>query len=411
MTRPSQYHVRAVYCDHRADDEEVYQALKRATDPLKDAWAKLKQAGRITVKFNQAWEPGKAPVFEGQLRELVDYKVARATLRLLRENTKAEIVCVEIATMARPGSGLSWEDTMTLMPVLREFDVPVVEGNHPPHKVCQVPGGGLMFKQYLLPAAAVETDAFVSVQKMKNHAFMGVTLCLKNLFGLPPQEPYGRGRQYFHHIIRLPYVLADLGRIVQPTLNIIDGLVGQARREWGGEGRICNTLVAGDHVIATDACGTYLMGHDPAGDWPNPPFRRDRNALLVAAESGFGTVNLEEIDFESEVKAPVAEFDSAETDPGEMVAAWRRTTCEQALYYRDNRDKFVERYAGEYILLQDGEVKWHSKSSELGWSRRELAGIRRDSALWLKLVDPEEAEGEHYEVYERTLAQLKAMGL
>ena len=411
MTRPSQYHVRAVYCDHRADDEEVYQALKRATDPLKDAWAKLKQAGRITVKFNQAWEPGKAPVFEGQLRELVDYKVARATLRLLRENTKAEIVCVEIATMARPGSGLSWEDTMTLMPVLREFDVPVVGGNRPPHKVCQVPGGGLMFKQYLLPAAAVETDAFVSVQKMKNHAFMGVTLCLKNLFGLPPQEPYGRGRQYFHHIIRLPYVLADLGRIVQPTLNIIDGLVGQARREWGGEGRICNTLVAGDHVIATDACGTYLMGHDPAGDWPNPPFRRDRNALLVAAESGFGTVNLEEIDFESEVKAPVAEFDSAETDPGEMVAAWRRTTCEQALYYRDNRDKFVERYAGEYILLQDGEVKWHSKSSELGWSRRELAGIRRDSALWLKLVDPEEAEGEHYEVYERTLAQLKAMGL
>jgi len=411
MTRPSQYHVRAVYCDHRADDEEVYQALKRATDPLKDAWAKLKQAGRITVKFNQAWEPGKAPVFEGQLRELVDYKVARATLRLLRENTKAEIVCVEIATMARPGSGLSWEDTMTLMPVLREFDVPIYEGNRPPHKVCQVPGGGLMFKQYLLPAAAVETDAFVSVQKMKNHAFMGVTLCLKNLFGLPPQEPYGRGRQYFHHIIRLPYVLADLGRIVQPTLNIIDGLVGQARREWGGEGRICNTLVAGDHVIATDACGTYLMGHDPAGDWPNPPFRRDRNALLVAAESGFGTVNLEEIDFESEVKAPVAEFDSAETDPGEMVAAWRRTTCEQALYYRDNRDKFVERYAGEYILLQDGEVKWHSKSSELGWSRRELAGIRRDSALWLKLVDPEEAEGEHYEVYERTLAQLKAMGL
>lgn len=411
MTRSSRYHVRAVYCDHRASDEEVYQALKRATMPLKEAWDKLRQAGRITVKFNQAWEPGKAPVFEGQLRELVDYKVARATLRLLRENTKAEIVCTEIATMARPGSGVEWEETMTLMPVLREFEVPVFDGNRPPHKICQVPGGGLMFKQYLLPAAAVETDAFVSVQKMKNHAFMGVTLCLKNLFGLPPQEPYGRGRQYFHHIIRLPYVLADLGRIVQPTLNIIDGLVGQARREWGGEGRICNTLVAGDHVIATDACGTYLMGHDPAGDWPNPPFRRDRNALLVAAESGFGTVNLEEIDFESEVQAPVAEFDSAETDPSEMVVAWRRSTCEQALYYRDNWKKFVERYAGEYILLQDGEVKWHSKSSELGWSRRELAGVRRDSALWLKLVDPEEAEGEHYEVYERTLAQLKEMGL
>jgi len=407
----AQYGVRAVHCDHRATDEEVYLALKRATSPLKEAWAKLKQAGRITVKFNQAWEPGKTPVFEGQLRELVDYKVARATLRLLRENTTAEIVCTEIATMGRPVAKFSWQDTMTLLPVLREFDVPVYEGNQPPHKMCQVPGGGLMFKQYLLPAAAVETDAFVSVQKMKNHAFMGVTLCLKNLFGLPPQEPHGRGRQYFHHIIRLPYVLADLGRITHPTLNIIDALVGQARKEWGGEGRICDTLVAGDHVIATDACGTYLMGHDPAGDWPNPPFRRDRNAILAAAEGGFGTVKLEEIDFQSEVQAPVAEFDSAETDPGEMVAAWRRTTCEQALYYRDNWKKLVGQYAGEYILLQDGEVKWHNKSSELSWSRRQLAGVRRDSALWLKLVDPEEAEGEHYEVYERTLARLSEMGL
>ena len=27
------YSVRAVRCDHRAGDEEVYEALKRATDP------------------------------------------------------------------------------------------------------------------------------------------------------------------------------------------------------------------------------------------------------------------------------------------------------------------------------------------------------------------------------------------
>jgi hypothetical protein len=48
------------------------------------------------------------------------------------------------------------------------------------------------------------------------------------------------------------------------------------------------------------------MGHDPQGDWLTPPFHRDRNALLVAAECGFGTVDLDEIDFHSEVKAPVA---------------------------------------------------------------------------------------------------------
>ena len=44
------------------------------------------------------------------------------------------------------------------------------------------------------------------------------------------------------------------------------------------------------------------MGHDPAADWLTPPFHRDRNALLVAAQSGFGTVNLNEIDFASELQ-------------------------------------------------------------------------------------------------------------
>jgi hypothetical protein len=51
-TKPA-YKVRAVECDYRASDEEVYQALKRATDPLDRAWDKLKKARTIAIKFNQ----------------------------------------------------------------------------------------------------------------------------------------------------------------------------------------------------------------------------------------------------------------------------------------------------------------------------------------------------------------------
>jgi hypothetical protein len=294
------------------------------------------------------------------------------------------------------------------MPLLQEFGVTFVDGDRPPLKTYQVPGGGLMFKQYLLSESVVDTDAFVSVQKIKNHAFMGVTLCMKNLFGLPPMEPYGRSRSYFHHIMRLSYVLVDLARIIQPALNIIDGLVGQSGREWGGQGRIGNCLVAGDHPVATDACGTHLMGFDPMTDWPNQPFVRDRNHILIAHQSGFGTADLSQIDFQSEVQAPVAAFRTEETDPFDTVLAWRRSTCEQGLYYRDNQKQFYDRYAGEYILLQDNEVRWHGKTSDLGRSRRELAGPNKQSAMFLKLVDPDEAEGEHYEVYEDNLARLRS---
>ena len=58
--------VRAVQCDHRASDEEVYQALKRATDPLDRAWDKIRAATRIGIKFNQAFDPKRLALYRGQ---------------------------------------------------------------------------------------------------------------------------------------------------------------------------------------------------------------------------------------------------------------------------------------------------------------------------------------------------------
>jgi uncharacterized protein (DUF362 family) len=407
MSKIADYRVRAVHCDHRASDEEVYQALKRATEPLEKSWATIRRARRITIKFNQVYPPERRHYVNGVLQELVDGKVARATLRLLRENNPtAEVLCPETSPEARR-AGVPLEANVAHVSLLKEYGVTLVEGDQPPLKVCPVPGGGAMFRQYALPQSAVDTDAFVSVSKLKSHGFMGVTLCLKNLFGLPPMPPFGRARAYFHHIIRLPYVLVDLGRIVDPALNIIDGLIGQSGREWGGEGRIADTLVAGDQVIATDVCGAHLMGFDPLTDWPDQPFVRDRSALRVAHEAGYGTTDLSRIDFQSEVQGPVASFRTVETDALETVVAWRRSTCEQALHYRDRRGEFVGRYAGQYILLQDGKVRWHDEQSELAYSRRVLAGANKQSAMWLKYVDPEEAEGEHFEVYEKELAGLR----
>lgn len=408
MSSESPYVVRAVHCDYRATDDEVYEALRRATDPLTESWDRLRRAKRIGIKFNQDKPIERQVRFEGMLQQLVSGKVVRAVLRLLRERTDAELIVSDVSFYGMY-EGTNPMETATALPILREFGVEYVDGAKPPYEVCQVPGDGQMFRQYVLPASSVDVDEFISVAKMKNHAFMGVTLTLKNLFGLMPGEPEGHTRSYFHHIVRMPYMLADLGRIYDPVLNIIDGLIGQAGREWGDGGedgptRILNTLVAGNNTIATDACGAHLMGHDPAGDWLTPPFHRDRNPLLVAAEGGFGTVNLDEIDYDSEVEAPVGEFYAVLTDPMSTNVSWRLTTADQAIYYQDHRRELIDKYAGEYILLQSGEVRWHDEVSDLRISRRILAGDRREQALWMKYVDPEEAEGEHYDVYENAHA-------
>ena len=396
-----QYTVRASHCDHRASEEEIYEVLKRTTDPLERSWKKLEKAQRVVLKFNMIKPPERIEYFAGRRRELVDDAVARAMLRLLRERTTAEL----IATDTYPyGNGHVTPDDFNYRYILDDFGVRYVDSNLPPFATYDVPGGGCMFDRYLLNAIFAEADEVVSIAKMKNHAFMGITLTLKNLFGLPPMiPPEGRTRSYYHHLIRLSYVLPDLGMITKPCLNIVEALTGQWGREWGGEGRICNALMAGDHPVATDACGMTLMGHDPHSDWPTPPFRRDRNHLLIAAKHGFGTVDLNEIDFVSEVEAPLAEFDSVSTDSDATVANWRRTTCEQGLIYQEEQRKLIDRYRGEFIYMQDGQVVWNGiDPSNLG-SRRKLSGDRKDSALWLKYVDPAEGEGERFERYNECL--------
>lgn len=411
-----EYQVRAVQCDYNVEDAAVYEALKRSTEPLTRVWEKLARAKTIAINFNQDFQPDEVPYFEGMRETLVSDKVARALIRLLREKTQADIFYTAISVWLHHDQDAPPE-TAQLAPLMQELDVPYVNANMPPFGVYQVPGGGQMFSQYAMQQRLMEADALVSVQRMKNHVFTGITLTLKNLFGLVPmREPDGRARQYFHHLVRMPYHLADLGRLFSPALNIIDGLLGRAGGEWSATGkeevRVTNTLIAGDHPISTDAVGAYLMGHDSTDDWRSAPFHRSRNPLLVAAEGGFGTVNLKEIDWSSEVEPrPDGYFFAVPLDSAERVLSWRRSISEQALYYRDHMTEIVSKYAGEYILLQDNEVKWHDKSSYLQMSRRKLAGKRPDQGMYLKYVDPQEAEGEHYEVYENTLADIAERGL
>jgi uncharacterized protein (DUF362 family) len=406
------YTVRAVQCDYRSSDEEIYQALKRATQTLDRAWERLGKARRIAIKINQDWLPDKVVTHQGHRQQLVCDPVARATLRLLRERTRAELFAVDIS-MESIFANVMDDRSTNMMQLFNEFNVPYIDCTKVPTDWASVPGGGQMFDRYPLPRPVLEADEVVDVQKMKNHAFMGVTLCLKNLFALSSLPPAGRPRIYYHHLVRMPYMLADLGKIMDPALNIVDGLVGQAGMEWGRGDHpcICNTLMAGDHPVATDACGTYLMGHDPQADWLTPPYHRDRNALLVAVEGGYGTVDLNQIDFNSEVIPPVGEFFAVEYDSRETIISWRRTTAEQALYYRDHKADFENQYSGQYILLQMDQVRWSGPEWTMHESRRVLSGAHPEQGMWIKHVDLDDPEGEHFEVYENTLQQMKDMAL
>lgn len=71
MKPKKQYAVRAVSCHHEATEEETYQALRRATDPLADAWKRLEKADRIGLKINQDMRLDERVRHKGMWQQLV----------------------------------------------------------------------------------------------------------------------------------------------------------------------------------------------------------------------------------------------------------------------------------------------------------------------------------------------------
>lgn len=197
-----------------------------------------------------------------------------------------------------------------------------------------VPGGGMLFRAYDVNHSYEDCDVYVSLAKLKEHSTAGVTLSMKNSFGIPPCTIYGEGagidapakvvkgaRAMLHDGdrqpsktalpenlptsprdpgYRVPRVTADLVAARPIHLAIIDGISTVA----GGEGSWVSgcrpvhagLLIAGTNCVATDAVATALMGFDPMAERGTPPFEKCDSTLKLAERLGIGTRDLNRIE-------------------------------------------------------------------------------------------------------------------
>jgi uncharacterized protein (DUF362 family) len=212
-----------------------------------------------------------------------------------------------------------------------------------------VPYGGYMFPAFDLNHSYADCDVFVSIAKMKEHATAGVTLSMKNCFGLTPCTVYGTGagvdepslipkggRSLIHagnrgpsksapqekdpsspreDTYRVPRTVVDLISARPIHLAIIDGI----KTMTGGEGpwiredlqpAAPGLLVAGTNPVNIDAVSMALMGFDPMADRGTPPFERCDSTLRLAEDAGVGTRDLSRIEVAG-VAIAEAKFDFA----------------------------------------------------------------------------------------------------
>jgi Uncharacterized conserved protein len=196
-------------------------------------------------------------------------------------------------------------------------------------------GGGYIYPSIHVNHAYEDTDVFVSMAKLKNHATCGVTLAMKNCFGNTPASIYGddagedepnenptSGRGSTCHAgkrqpakiaapeldptsprepgYRMPRITVDVFSARPVDIALIDGVETIA----GGEGPWVknirhvtpHVLIAGTNAVTTDTVATAVMGYDPRATRGTPPFVNCDNTLTLAEARGLGTTDLNRIE-------------------------------------------------------------------------------------------------------------------
>ena len=118
-------------------------------------------------------------------------------------------------------------------------------------------------KELYLPKTALGVDFLVSMPKLKTHHWAGVTLSLKNMFGIVPGSCYGWPKNVLHWA-GIDRAILDINAAARPDFAIVDGILGmEGNGPVQGTPKSCGVLVLGNDPVAVDATCCRVMGLMP----------------------------------------------------------------------------------------------------------------------------------------------------
>jgi uncharacterized protein (DUF362 family) len=224
--------------------EPVYRALD-----LIDYRDALKGWKRALIKVNfittKNWETGATTdpmVVEAIINRLRDADIEAIVIESDATTTNADKACVASGMKA----------------LCDRTGVRFINLRHEEEKVeLKVPNA--MTLDTIKVPKIVTDSAIISAAKLKTHMDTGVTLGMKNMFGLIPDKFKGK-----YHMRGMDKVIVDINTVLKPTLTVIDGFVGmEGKGPVHGNPVKMDVIIAGRDVVATDATATRAMGIDP----------------------------------------------------------------------------------------------------------------------------------------------------
>ena len=187
--------------------------------------------------------------------------LVRATAEVFRSFGAREVFVAEGPGHCRD---IDWVlDESGFGAVLDEANIEFVDLNHDDVYFTANQSGFSKLSRIALPAALKRADIVVSMPKLKTHHWAGLTLSMKNLFGILPGIYYGWPKNRLHYAGIAESIL-DITATVRPQLAIVDGIVGmEGDGPLMGTAKPAHAIVIGTNLPAVDATAARLMGIDP----------------------------------------------------------------------------------------------------------------------------------------------------
>jgi len=151
-----------------------------------------------------------------------------------------------------------------LFAVLKEHGASYVDLNYDDVRPIKLRSSFTNLGQLYLPETLLKADLLVSMPKLKTHHWAGVTLSLKNMFGVIPGSIYGWPKNVLHWA-GIHGSIVDINAALKvPQFSILDGIIGmEGNGPLQGEARHTGVLVFGTDPVAVDATATRLMKVEP----------------------------------------------------------------------------------------------------------------------------------------------------
>ena len=114
-----------------------------------------------------------------------------------------------------------------------------------------------------LPRTVLNADFIVSMPKVKTHHWAGVTLSLKNMFGIMPGVAYGWPKNVLHWK-GINLSILDINAAVPVNFVVADGIVAmEGNGPLHGSARNLGRIILCDDPVAADFTCARLMGLNP----------------------------------------------------------------------------------------------------------------------------------------------------